>query len=312
VRPQGGASVTHFNELIMKLPYLIAVLLGMVVPPSLWAQGPTPSPVVEVYSRTKGDPGVLLKWGVYEPATPGPWPAVIVIHAGAFKSGSRNDDEVVLCAHDLAEAGFLALSISHRLAPPGQIEGQKENLDYGRWPEQYDDVAAAVHAARTDVRCNGWVGAVGGSSGASHAAYVAATGIPGDSRFDAAVCLSGDYDFTDFTGDVTGEVRHGVSNYVGTFNLRKLLKASPIFFVDATVPPLFLVNSTDEFMPLPQLQDMTERLTSLGVINFQTKTLDGSLHAFDYWSQIKEDAIAFLDDNLAPGANGPLRKRVGP
>ena len=194
----------------------------------------------------------------------------------------------------------------------GQIEGQKENLDYGRYPEQYDDVAAAVHAARTDARCNGWVGAVGGSSGGSHAAYVAATGRPGDTRFDAAICLSANYDFSDFTGDVSGEVRHGVCNYVGTFNLRKLLKASPIFFVDATVPPLFLMNSTDEFMPLPQLEDMTERLTSLGVTNFQTKTLDGSLHAFDYWSEIKEDAITFLNDNLPAGANGPLRKPAGP
>ena len=291
-----GFHQLNFNH-IMKLQHFIAVLLGMVIPPFSWAQGPTPSPVVEVYSHTKGTPGVDLKWGVYEPATPGPWPAVIVIHAGAFKSGSRNDDEVVLCAHDLAEAGFIAFAISHRLAPPGQIEGQKASLDYGRYPEQYEDVAAAAHAARTDSRCNGWVGAVGGSSGGSHAAYVAATGIPGDTRFDAAVCLSANYDFPDFTGDVTGEVRHGVSNYVGTFNPRRLLKASPILVVDATIPPLFLMNSTDEFMPLPQLQDMTDRLTSLGVINFQTRTLDGTLHAFDYWSQIKDDAIAFLNAN---------------
>jgi acetyl esterase/lipase len=294
----------------MKLQCFVAVLLGIILPPFAWAQGPTPSPIVEVYSHTEGDPGVDLKWGVYQPATPGPWPAVIVIHAGAFKSGSRNDDEVVLCAHDLAEAGFLAFSISHRLAPPGQIEGQKASIDYGRWPEQYEDVAAAVHAARTDPRSNGWVGAVGGSSGASHAAYVAATGIPGDSRFDAAVCLSGDYDFSDFTGDVTGEVKHGVANYVGTFNLRRLLKASPIRAVDVTIPPLFLVNSTDEFMPLPQLQDMTARLTTLGVSNFQTKTLDGTLHAFDYWSLIKDEAIAFLADNMAQDASAPrLRLR---
>ena len=161
---------------------------------------------------------------------------------------------------------------------------------------------------RSDPRCNGWVGAVGGSSGASHAAYVAATGIPGDTRFDAAVCLSGDYDFSDFTGDVSGDVKHGVANYVGTFNLRKLLKASPILVVNQTIPPLFLVNSTDEFMPLPQLQDMTDRLTSLGVINFQSKTLDGTLHAFDYWSMIKDDAIAFLTDNLAQGASAPMSR----
>ena len=295
----------------MKLQYLIAVLLGIVVPPFVWGQGPTPSPIVEVYSHTEGNPGVDLKWGVYEPAGAGPWPAVIVIHAGAFKSGSRNDDEVVQCAHDLAEAGFMALAISHRLAPPGQIEGQKASFDYGRWPEQYEDVAAAAHAARNDPRCNGWVGAVGGSSGASHAAYVAATGIPGDTRFDAAVCLSGDYDFPDFTGDVTGEVKHGVANYVGTFNLRKLLKASPIRAVDATVAPLFLMNSTAEFMPLPQLQDMTDRLTTLGVANFQSKILDGALHAFDYWSLVKDEAIAFLTDESAKHASGASRNPVG-
>jgi len=292
---------------------LVAVLLGTVFSSLAWAQepadGPTPSPIVEVYDRATGDPGVELKWSVYKPASGGPWPAVIVIHAGAFKTGSRNDDQVVLCANDLANAGFVAFAISYRLAPPGHIDGQLENNDDGRYPKQYQDVALAVRAARSDPRSNGWVGAVGGSSGASHAVYVAATGTAGDDRLDAAVCLSGDYEFSDFTGDTTGKVTKGVTNYVGTSNLRTLLQASPIFVLDETIPPLFLVNSTREFMPLPQLQDITDRLNSLKVTNFQTRTLTGSLHAFDYWSQVKEDAINFLNESFAGSSSDRLQSQ---
>lgn len=275
-----------------------AFLLGALLPPLASAQGPTPSPDVELYAHARGDRAVELKWGVYEPATPGPWPAVIVIHAGAFKTGTRNDDGVVLCANDLAAAGYLAFSVSYRLAPPGHLPGQMESGDDGRYPEQYEDISSAIQAARSDSRCNGWVGAVGGSSGASHAAYQAFTGTPGADQPDAVVCLSGDFDFTNDSGDTTGRIEKAVTNYVGTTDMGELLQASPINYVMKTIPPMFLFNSTKEFMPLPQLQEMVDRLTTLGVKNFQSQILKGNLHAFDYWSQVKDQSIAFLNNSL--------------
>lgn len=65
-----------------------------------------------------------LMWEVYTPVGKGPWPAVLFIHGGNFDAGDPDDDGVVTCAQDLADAGYLALAISHRLAPPGSITGQ--------------------------------------------------------------------------------------------------------------------------------------------------------------------------------------------
>ncbi|PYK38112.1 MAG: hypothetical protein DME60_11710, partial [Verrucomicrobia bacterium] len=95
---------------------------------------------------------------------------------------------------DLRDAGYLALSIEYRLAPPGSIAGQTSD---GRYPDQTNDCKVAVRAARADPRCNGKVGAVGASAGATHAAYLASDGTTGDDKVDVAVCLSGAYDFSD-------------------------------------------------------------------------------------------------------------------
>ncbi|MEO6970938.1 MAG: alpha/beta hydrolase, partial [Chthoniobacterales bacterium] len=150
---------------------------------------------VEVFG-TAAD-GTVLHWYVYTPSTPGPWPAVLVIHGGGFNANTPNSSpDSITCAEDLAAAGYIAFSIEYRLAPPGALPGQKSD---GRFPQQEDDVKLAVRTARADSRCNGQVGAVGGSAGGYHVAYVAATGTPGYDRIDVGVCLSGLYDMSDFT-----------------------------------------------------------------------------------------------------------------
>src|SRR5690242_10257456 len=143
-------------------------------------------PTTEVYGIAPD--GTVLHWVAYAPTTPGPWPAVLVIHGGNFYGGSPSGSpESVTLAQDLAAAGYIAFSIEYRLAPPGSLTGQ---VSSGQFPEQTDDVKMAVRAARADLRGNGQVGAVGGSAGASHAAFVAASGTPGDDRVDVGVCLS--------------------------------------------------------------------------------------------------------------------------
>ncbi len=247
--------------------------------------------------------GTDLHWIVYKPGGPGPWPAVLVIHGGGFKSGGPGSGAE--CAADLAAAGYLAYAIEYRLAPDGSLPGQVSD---GRFPQQTDDVKMAVRAARADPRCNGQVGAVGGSAGGYDTAYVAATGTPGDDRIEVGVSLSGAYDFSDFSPDPNiNTFTHDVTNYVGTSaaDTAALRAASPAWLVDARVAPLFLINSAQDPMPFPQLADMTGKLDSLGVINYRSLTLPGSAHAFDYWSVVKEPAIAFLAAGFAGEAGPP-------
>lgn len=253
---------------------------------------PTPPPNTEVYA-TASD-GTPLDWIVYEPAGRGPWPAVLVIHGGFFIAGSADDTGVANCAQDLANAGYLAFSINYRLAPPGKIPGQQS---LGRFPDQTDDVHLAVQAARNDPRCNGRVGAVGGSSGGSHVAWCAVTGTAGQDRIDVGVSLSGAYDYSDFSPDP--EIDFFVSivtNYVGVprSDIAALRVASPAWVVNKNVAPLFLIDSLGDPMPAAQLDDMAAQLTAVGARNYNAMRIAGALHSFEYWPQVKADALSFL------------------
>jgi acetyl esterase/lipase len=258
------------------------------------------APASEVYATA--DDGTPLTWTVFTPTGTGPWPAVLVIHGGFWVAGSELDSGPAGCGQDLADAGYLAFSISHRLAPTGSIPGQSS---LGRFPDQTNDVHLAVEAARNDPRCNGQVGAVGGSSGASHTAWLAATGTAAGDRIDVGVGLSGAFDFSDFRAD--SQVRlviRTVTNYVGvpSTDQTALRAASPAWVLTRSVPPLFLVDSTNDLIPSVQLDDMVAQLDAAGVGNYQAMTLPGNLHSFDHWPQIKDDAIAFLSSVLnAPG-----------
>jgi acetyl esterase/lipase len=253
---------------------------------------PPPPPPTEVYA-TASD-GASLTWSVYTPTGTGPWPAVLVIHGGLFISGDSAESGAVSTAQDLAANGYVAYSINYRLAPPGRIPGQRT---LGRSPYKYNDVHLAVLAARNDSRCNGKVAAVGGSAGATHAVWVAATGIPGQDRVDAAVAMSGAYDFSDFSPDPgLAMFIATVTNYVGVpqTDTTSLRAASPAWVVDKTVAPLYLADSQGDLMPAAQLDDMAAQLKADGVRNYTAVTVKGSGHSFANWGLIKNAALAFL------------------
>jgi acetyl esterase/lipase len=256
------------------------------------------TPVTEVFG-TAAD-GTILHWDAYTPSTPGPWPAVLVIHGGGFNSGTpSSSDGSVTCAQDLAAAGYLALSIEYRLAPPGSLPGQTSD---GRFPDQEDDVKLAVHTARADSRCNGQVGAVGGSAGGYHTAFVAATGTIGYDRIDVGVSLSGLYDASDFSPNPTLDYfTSAVLNYVNvaSTNTAALRAASAAWLADKTIAPLFMVNTLEDPMPYSQLGDMIMHLDALGVTKYQVLTLTGSAHAFANWPAVKDQALLFLANGFA-------------
>jgi len=256
------------------------------------------TPVTEVFG-TAAD-GTVLHWVVYTPVTPGPWPAVLVIHGGGFNSGSpTSSPDSVTCSQDLATAGYIAFAVEYRLAPPGLLEGQKTD---GRFPQQEDDVKLAVRAARVDSRCTGQVGAVGGSAGGFHTAYLAATGTPGDDRIDVGVSLSGLYDASDFSPNRSlTYFTNTVLNYfnVPATDVAALRAGSPAWLADKTIAPLFFLNTLQDPMPYSQFSDLIIHLDALGVTNYQAVPRIGTAHAFTNWVFVKDQALAFLANGFA-------------
>jgi acetyl esterase/lipase len=255
-------------------------------------------PHTEVYG-TASD-GTVLHWVVYTPTTPGPWPAVLIIHGGGFDSNTPDSSpESIACAQDMAAVGYIAFSIEYRLAPPGFLPGQTSD---GRFPDQSDDTKVAIRAARNDQRCNGQVGAVGGSGGGYLVAFCLGTGTFGDDRLDVGVGLSGAYDLSDLspTPNLT-YFTATVTNYVGVIatDTAALRAASPAWLVDSTIAPLLMVNSTRDSMPYGQLGDMIAHLDALGVTNYQALTFPGGLHAFANWPSVKDQALTFIANAFA-------------
>ena len=158
-------------------------------PPSVT---PTPPPgVVETYKVVNG---MNILATVYNVDDGQRHRVAIVIHGGGYRSGDMQTE----VARDLSQCGFLGVAIEYRLAPPHlemnspphPFPGQNFIRDDGHYPEQTDDVRDAIIHYRNDPRSNGEVVVIGGSAGASHSLYLAATGTPGNDMPDLAVLLS--------------------------------------------------------------------------------------------------------------------------
>lgn len=241
------------------------------------------------------DDGTPLRWTVYPASGPGPHPAVLVIHGGGFRA-EPNSPKTIQSARDAAAAGFNAFQVEYRLASRRGLPGQKSA---GLYPDQTNDLKMAVRAARKYPGGNGRVGAIGGSAGGAHDVYLAATGTAGDDRLDAAVALSGAYDFTEDGPDSDRAFHRLVTNYAGSADTAALQKASPITYVDAKTAPLFVAASDHEAMPPEQYNDLIKKLNAVGATNFEKVLLTNShAHAFAYWPEVRERALAFLHKYL--------------
>jgi acetyl esterase/lipase len=84
---------------------------------------------------------VPVKMDVYYPATAsGPWPAVIIVHGGAWIVGDKTTTASLAIQPGLTERGLLVVSINYRLAPAFP------------WPSMIEDAKCAVRSLRANAR----------------------------------------------------------------------------------------------------------------------------------------------------------------
>ena len=130
--------------------------------------------------------GVALLGDLYAPAAPGAYPALLLIHGGAWKLGSRTAYR--FWGPYLARHGYVAFSVDYRLASPGQP----------MYPQNVHDVKAAVqylHGMGAAIKVDpDRLGAMGDSVGGYFASLLALSG-----------------DSPKLANPYTGDAHHGVS-----------------------------------------------------------------------------------------------------
>jgi acetyl esterase/lipase len=213
----------------------------------------------------------------------GRFPAVVCIHGGGFRAGERAGWDAR--AKQLAERGYVAVTVTYRLAPKFQF------------PAAVHDVKAAVrwlraNAAKYHVDPDR-IGAVGDSAGGHLAQFLGVTGgvaqFEGDggnpeqsSRVRCVVNIYGPSDFTKSYGKsvdaaevlplfLGGDVEHARKRHV---------LASPLYWVTPDAAPTLLLHGTDDkYVAHEQAQWMHDRLKAAEV-EVKLVTLPGAGHGF--------------------------------
>ena len=254
--------------------------------------------------------GKKLKLNAYVPKGEGPFPAILVVHGGAWRSGSRT--QLTMYAKSLARRGFSCFAIDYRLAPkhksPAQIEDCRDAV---RWIRQ--------HASRykTDP---GRIGAIGYSAGGHLVSLLATTGLSKEedptgvgTKITAAVAGGTPTDFR-----FTHENSKMLSYWLGGSRSNKphiYQSASPAAFVDKDDAPIFFFNgSADMLVPVKTHPTVgyagpTALHTTLKNAGVETDLhiIKGAGHFFAIFNKTALNAsYAFLDKHL----NGSKKLRV--
>ena len=232
--------------------------------------------------------GEELKADVYQPVGAGPFPAVICIHGGAWFSGGRY--QMTLVARTLAEHGYVAISISYRLAPkykfPAQIEDCRQALQWAK--------KVAGQYKIDPNRIAAW-----GYSAGGHLAALLGVSTPG---IKAVVAGGAPCDFRQLPGEAKA-----LAYWLG--GTRSELpdvyrNASPAALVGPKSPPFFFYHGENDLLvPIEQPKQMLAALKKSGVqaeLYIVPKT--GHIAAF-LNRQAIDEAIKFLDKHFSQAAS---------
>ena len=233
----------------------------------------------------------------------GPFPAVLCIHGGGFRAGTRDGYDGLV--KQLAARGYVAVTVEYRLAPKYPF------------PAAIHDVKAAVrwlraNAAKYHINPER-IGVTGGSAGGHLALYLGVTGgvkeLEGDggnsaqsSKVSCVVNFYGPSDLTRSYGKSV-DAAEVLPLFLGG-NVEKErpkhLMASPLYWVTPLAPPTLCVHGTkDNYVAYEQSIWMVDRLLAAGV-EAELVTLQGAGHGFGGEQAKAADAalFAFFDKHL--------------
>ncbi|HLJ10515.1 MAG TPA: alpha/beta hydrolase [Planctomycetaceae bacterium] len=233
----------------------------------------------------------------------GPFPVVVCIHGGGFRAGHR-DGYNALCLK-LAQNGYVAVTISYRLAPKYQF------------PAAVHDTKAAVrwlraHASEYKIDPDR-IGTTGGSAGGHLAQFLGVTagvgmfeGNTGNADQPSHVrCVVNVYGPSDFTKsyDKSVDAAQVLPLFLGgnleTARHRHIL-SSPLYWVTPAAAPTLCIHGTeDKYVAYEQAVWLTDRLRAADV-EVELLTLPGAGHGFKGDDAVKAEQalLAFFDKHL--------------
>jgi len=239
---------------------------------------------------------------LFRPNGNGPFPAVIVVHGGAWITGNHAMGNPF--AIELARRGYVAATIEYRLS------------NEAKYPAQIHDLKAAVrwlraNAARYHIDAN-HIAAVGASAGGHLVALLGATndissfeGEGGNPKFSSTiqsvVDIDGTATFID-PGNIEKEKKGPFDTNTrligGSYEEKPEVwrDASPITHVNKKSAPVLFINSSS-YRPFQQREEMSAKLKALGIVS-EIGVIPDTPHPFWLFHPWFDATIQYVDEFL--------------
>lgn len=255
---------------------------------------------------TNGHP--RQKLDLYLPANARKPPLIVMIHGGAFKSGSKDGQNPV----PFLEQGYAVAALNYRLS------------GHAVFPAQIEDCKAAVRWLRAHAGEYGYdpnrFGAVGSSAGGHLVAMLGTTGstakfdvgehVGVSSRMQAVVDNFGPTDFLQMdahrvpNGQVHNTPDSPESELIGgnlQDNPEKVRNANPVTYVTKDCPPFLVIHGdSDPLVPHHQSELLAAALRAAGAsVDFYT--VKGGGHGGFADPNVESLTREFLAYHLKPG-----------
>jgi acetyl esterase/lipase len=222
-----------------------------------------------------------LKLDIYEPVNAPPGrPAMVIVHGGGFKGGSKTADAYENFAHYFAERGWVAMSIDYRVirdygtVPAEWADYVASNIPPGKKQDQYNAMYTAARDAKAAVR---WLSAnadtykvdldyvtsTGGSAGAFTAIML---GVTDQEDFRDELTVTQDPTLASTNLDQPAEIHTIIEHWGGSAQVDTLEALDGVSRFDATDAPISIVHGTkDPAVPIAAGEKLRDEYIETGV-----------------------------------------------
>lgn len=231
--------------------------------------------------------GQKVRADIFRPADEELCPLVVMIHGGAWAAGDKWD--LLDHAREMAQAGFVAVSINYRLAPGCQIDGQIEDCRTAiKW--------AVEHAPKWNAdpqRVALW----GYSAGAHLASLIALKREKDDPKLLAVVAGGAPCEFS-FIGEDSQVLKYVVGGSRRD-SPEAYARVSPVNYARKDAPAFFFFHGTSDWIvPPTSSKALFDQLKSQSVpVEYCSVAGKGHLLSF-LDTGARQQAIEFLQQQL--------------